>query len=311
METPIGHSSSQILRPVHHCQGTYSTPFKGHDFTSSRGHIKERLDRAYCNQRWFLMLHSIICLLFQSLIIAQSLLILGNISDRPKNNIGRRFERWWTSLHGFSEALNHFWTDSHSTPNQTWYIKSQNLLHNLFIWGKNHPDNHKNNVQNLWQLMTEPYNHNNHHDINTLTDKLDKALIQQEDYWHQKSRIEWLKQGNKNTKFFHHKATSRWHRNYISTLQDRWGNGTTNHNKLADLLYGYFMHLFSSEGSNSQHLNCLPIHPISSSDQIFLNQPFSNEEIKDAVWKLGAWKAPRPDGLSIGFYKESWPLVGH
>lgn len=28
------------------------------------------------------------------------------------------------------------------------------------------------------------------------------------------------------------------------------------------------------------------------------------------VWKMGLWKAPGPDGLQMGFYKEYWDTVG-
>ena len=57
-------------------------------------------------------------------------------------------------------------------------------------------------------------------DINSLMDKEVKM-------WKQRSKVAWLKDGDKNTRFFHSKATQRRRRNYIKGIFDETGQWCT------------------------------------------------------------------------------------
>jgi hypothetical protein len=50
--------------------------------------------------------------------------------------------------------------------------------------------------------------------------ELDELLAKEEIKWKQHSRMEWLKEGDQNTAYFHHKATCRSKKNNISKLQN-------------------------------------------------------------------------------------------
>lgn len=50
------------------------------------------------------------------------------------------------------------------------------------------------------------------------------ALLRKEEvYWLQRSRVGWMRQGDKNTKFFHRIASGRKWRNWIDEIQDEFG----------------------------------------------------------------------------------------
>lgn len=40
-----------------------------------------------------------------------------------------------------------------------------------------------------------------------------------------------------------------------------------------------------------------------------LDAPFSEEDIKNAVWSCDGSKAPGPDGFSFSFIKANWDLL--
>ncbi|TYH10967.1 hypothetical protein ES288_A07G221000v1 [Gossypium darwinii] len=56
--------------------------------------------------------------------------------------------------------------------------------------------------------------------LKALRIKLGKLLDEEEKYWAQRSRIQWLKEGDRNTRFFHVRATNRRKKNNIARLKD-------------------------------------------------------------------------------------------
>lgn len=54
--------------------------------------------------------------------------------------------------------------------------------------------------------------------------ELNKLLLEEEDMWNQRSRNCWLKSGDRNTSFFHTKASNRHKRNSIVKIMDSNGN---------------------------------------------------------------------------------------
>ena len=73
---------------------------------------------------------------------------------------------------------------------------------------------------------------------------MDELLQKQEIYWAQRFRITWLKHWDKNTKFFHAKATQRRRKNHIKGIQNAQGQWVENLEEVVEVASAYFDNLF-------------------------------------------------------------------
>ena len=115
--------------------------------------------------------------------------------------------------------------------------------------------------------------------------KLDGFLLKQEFFWHQRSRVSWLKYGDKNSKFFHSKAT-QWHRrNFVHGLCNNQQQWVEEIEDIADVATDYFETLFNSKG-NEQMDDCLNIanHRVTPEMLEELSKDYIAEEIKAALF---------------------------
>jgi len=76
--------------------------------------------------------------------------------------------------------------------------------------------------------------------------ELNKLLDSEEIMWHQRSRIIWLKSGDKNTSFFHTKASSRLQQNTIDRFQDSNGEWQEDVEVVGRIFVEYYNSLFTT-----------------------------------------------------------------
>lgn len=75
---------------------------------------------------------------------------------------------------------------------------------------------------------------------------LDEAYKSKEEYWNRKSRVIWLQEGEKNTKFFHAVTSERRKRNIIEMLRNEDGTECRGEAKIEKEIASYFENLFTS-----------------------------------------------------------------
>lgn len=143
-----------------------------------------------------------------------------------------------------------------------------------------------------------------------LRDELNTTLAQEETYWRQKSRVTWLKEGERNTRFFPTSKLIRRRRNTISQLKLADGSWCDDVMTLKVEARQFYFQLYSVEP-------CLPFDtsnwtfpPISHRDRHWLNYPVTSLEIHATIFQMGADKAPGPDGCPPCLFQRYWHILG-
>ncbi|XP_019163505.1 PREDICTED: uncharacterized protein LOC109159849 [Ipomoea nil] len=144
-----------------------------------------------------------------------------------------------------------------------------------------------------------------------LADELNMVLDQEEALWFQKSRMDWIRDGDRNTRFYHNSAMIRRNRNRIRFLKPQ-GEWTDDPNILSTHIIGYFSSLFCRvdlEG-NTELVPVGQPHKISAVRANNLLRRASVEEVKKAAFGMKKFGSPGPDGIQAAFYQHFWEDVG-
>ena len=141
-----------------------------------------------------------------------------------------------------------------------------------------------------------------------ITDLVDK----ENRLWFQRSKVLWAKQGDRNSKYFHSRATQRWHKNTIQKLRSSSGQWKSNNTEVAEILIGYFQELYTSANQTLCDAATMSIEKIISSDlNNQLEQEFTAWEVQKAIKEMAPLKAPGPDGMPPLFYQHYWNTIGN
>jgi hypothetical protein len=146
---------------------------------------------------------------------------------------------------------------------------------------------------NFWDILK-------HH----LTNLLEWRRI----YWKQRGTIKWVTNGDAGTNFFHANATIKHKQNFITTLDDNFGNVLSGHEEKAALLWeAYKQRLGTSEFSHIYFDLSSLLEPVENLS--CLEEPFLKEEIEGIIRDLSSDKSPSHDGFNGEFLRKCWPTV--
>ena len=150
-----------------------------------------------------------------------------------------------------------------------------------------------------------------HHQVWYLKRELHSLLAKEERLWRQRSRVEWLKAGDRNTRYFHCRATQRQRHNYVYQLKNSVGQWTTHHAQVPALFIDHYNSLFQTGSPDQIEQVVEHIKPVVTEEMNEdLNMVFTPDEVAVALKQMSPLKAPGPDGLPPLFYHKYWHLIG-
>jgi hypothetical protein len=234
----------------------------------------------------------------------------------PKGSVFR-FENNWLNRDDFISILIHGWSAPFlpQDPAKAINAKCKNLRKHLKIWKAKSPPLIKliDNCKLILQLLDTiecfrdlTLSEWNFRDI--LSSKLVSLLKQQRTYWRQRGKINWVKEGDACTKYFHAHATIRQRKNNIACLLNDTGVTITDHEQKAKLLWETFKERLGKSEFRGLLFN-LDNLLTASGNLDTLDAPFNRLEIDNVIAELPNNKSPGPDGFNNEFIKGCWTLI--
>ena len=122
--------------------------------------------------------------------------------------------------------------------------------------------------------------------------------------WHQWSRINWFQSRDRNTGFFHAKASSRQKKNDIEGLLDARGVWQENEEVMGEIVLDYYTDLFTSSNLIDFDAILGAMQPrVTSSMNQKITMEFIADGVNMALKQMYPLKAPGPDGMPPLFYQ--------
>jgi mannosylglycoprotein endo-beta-mannosidase len=134
---------------------------------------------------------------------------------------------------------------------------------------------------------------------------------EEELYWFKRAHEKWLHEGDNNTEYFHRIANGRKRKNSILFFTNEDGEIRGDQNLLKHATK-YYKTLFGPGQGNTVPLDSglwKDGEKVTVYENVELIKPFTEEEIKNALFQIETNKAAGPDGIQIEFYQKCWDTI--
>ena len=303
--------------------GLIELPLKGRQYTWSNMQqcpLLEKLDWFFTSESWTISYPATMATALSKPISDHVPCVIDIDTKLPTSNVFR-FENYWLQFESFKQIVQNAWNIpvGHMDKAKLVNAKLKNTRRALKLWAsKLSPLKELVSMVNEVILLLdccEEWRPLEQQEWN-LRDLLRKhyldLLDRQNAYWRQRGKINWVKLGDTNSKFFHARASVRHRYNFISSLKNDDQMDILDHDGKAAILWKAFKERLGSSEPTVMHfdLDNLLGQDINHDTFHDLERPFSPEEIDSVIKDLPNDKSPGPDGFNNEFIKHCWDIVG-
>ncbi|GLT60498.1 hypothetical protein SLA2020_332620 [Shorea laevis] len=231
------------------------------------------------------------------------------VSNHPKPF---RFEAAWLTHEAFKSVFTQVWLlHAFSLPNAIKSVQEACSQWNREIFGNLF--HRKRQLKARLEGIQNSVNYANSNYLQHLETELlqeyHQVLHAEELFWCQKSCVEWIASGDRNTSFYHASTIIRRSRNRISALKVD-GEWVAEPQYLKQHIREFFVGLFTRKDISSSFKDYSAFQPcLSADDGSSLLNPVSLEEVRVALFSMKGLKSPGPDGIQPIFYQRHWQEV--
>ncbi|XP_019180199.1 PREDICTED: uncharacterized protein LOC109175391 [Ipomoea nil] len=288
------------------CEGPQFTWRRGLSATSFRA---ARLDRALSNLEW--RLHFLDARVYHLPIVNSDhapILISTMLSHKQSGPKEFKYNATWASHPEFPNFIKNNWNSDQSLEQA-----KKALATKLQSWNRNSFGNifqRKRRVLARIKGTQRALDSHPRTDLIKLNNKLHKELDeipnQEELYWFQRSREDWIATGDRNTGFYHAATAVRKAYSKITRLKNCQGDWLDSDEDILDHITQFFRELYTEEDSNIVHTTWSKTFPtLHKTVWDYVNALVTPAEIKLACFDMAPFKAPGPDGYHAGFFQQN------
>ncbi|CAA0842854.1 Unknown protein, partial [Striga hermonthica] len=286
-------SSFRGFRSFIHNMGMHEVEQKGAFFTwgnnrEGDGYVEERLEKIFTSYDWMVAYPKMEVANFYRTASDHNVLMMDTDMEVGRYKKRFAFDKLWAKVDGVQDAVTPGWqiaVEGSAMYQVHQKIKSTRMA--LLAWHKPIHRNSEKAVITLTGKLEELIkggHERNWEEWYDLKAELDRAHQEEEAYWRMKSRAMWLKEGDRNSRFFHAVVAQRRKSNSIQRLVTGEGVICASKESIVHHLEGFYSNLFSSDGSYEED-EILQHIPCSISDELNNNliSPVEEMEVKEAL----------------------------
>lgn len=163
----------------------------------------------------------------------------------------------------------------------------------------------------LERLHTASLGHEPTEEEKTVAKQLREALRQEEILLKQRSRVSWLREGDRNTGYFQAQAAQRKRINRITSLETANGQICSEPGEIKEEIMNFYQAIYQTQGYAPMDELLSHVQPrVSEAMNQTLEKDFVAAEVKATLFEMAPSKAPGVDGFTAGFCQRHWDVVG-
>lgn len=131
-----------------------------------------------------------------------------------------KFENWWLKEGDFQNFAKSVWI---TTKNKSFSNRANHLAGSLKIWSrKKRPLQQElgNLEEQIKEIQSKPINQQDHATEAALVERYEQTMTKLTDSYMQRAKKQWIKDGDRNTSFFHRAIVKRRRKNTIVSIKD-------------------------------------------------------------------------------------------
>ncbi|VFQ93305.1 unnamed protein product [Cuscuta campestris] len=146
--------------------------------------------------------------------------------------------------------------------------------------------------------------------LNLMKAKHNRCVKNIDSFWRQKANINWIKQGEANTSFFHNFVKGKRKKLLIHHIMKEEDNILNTQKEIMEDGLSFFKQAFCEESiiHDSDLLHSIPT-VITDDDNILLTRLPNEEEVKEAIFSLNPNSCAGWDGFNGLFFQTCWEIV--